>query len=257
MSGVSQAILFAALGKTRPRIRFLCVAGGGPAGVAGGGAGGMLEQAGNNLGTGTYAVTVGVNGGDSSIAGIITTKGGGRGAEAAGWSPAGQSGGSGGGGSQRLNVVGDGTVTNPAAPGIAGQGNGGGLSWTDDQNMAYAHGGGGGGAGGAGGGQLGAGGPGGVGRQSDITGSNVYYAGGGGGGGLSLGGTPGPNGSPGAGVYGRGGQGYGGSGLAGVVIFRYAYPVQAGSGGTVTQLGGEWIHTFTASGNFIWNPPPA
>jgi hypothetical protein len=41
-----------------------------------------------------------------------------------------------------------------------------------------------------------------------------------------------------------------GSGGSGIVIARYLGSQRA-SGGTVTQLGGYTIHTFTSSGNFL------
>ena len=266
MSGVSQAVLFAALGRTRPKLRFLVVAGGGGGVYGGGGAGGMLEQSGNNMGSGTYPITVGAgggsggNGGDTAIQGVITVKGGGFGAAQA--PNAGGFGGSGGGACAEYNsnIPPPNTTTGIPGAGIAGQGHGGGTGQVNIATDGWYSGGGGGGAGGAGADSFRVGGTGGVGRTSDITGTNTYYAGGGGGGGgndNSGGDVPG---SPGAGVYGRGGQGGrfgGGAGQKGVVIIRYEGPTQAGSGGTVTRAGTDYVHTFTSSGNFVWNPAPA
>jgi hypothetical protein len=111
---------------------------------------------------------------------------------------------------------------------------------------------------------------------SNITGSNTYYGGGGGGAGGagyegSAGGIGGLGGGGGAGT-GRsqnnwsnatantgGGGGGGGvewcgtiycqssSGGSGIIIVRYTSASQRFTGGTVTQTGGDFIHTFTSS----------
>lgn len=130
----------------------------------------------------------------------------------------------------------------------------------------------------------GAGGPangnfGGIGKPSDITGTTQYYGGGGagstsqiippslGGGGGSQGyafslglpgstivGTPGlPNTGGGGGAVvgdGRNVRGADQKGGTGVVIMRYQGAPQA-LGGIITTVGGDTLHTFTASGDFI------
>jgi len=111
---------------------------------------------------------------------------------------------------------------------------------------------------------------------SNITGSNVYYGGGGGGaGGAGYEGSPGGlGGLGGGGGAGTGnsqnnwsnatantGGGGGGGGVAwcgtiycqssdggsGIIIVRYTSASQRFNGGTVTQVGGDFIHTFTSS----------
>ena len=161
-------------------------------GGAGGGAGGFVET--NDLfGAALYTVSVGAgggggkkgssssadysgsNGGDTLIAAdgesFIKAYGGGGG----GGQTAGGSGGSGGGGSMLLS----GATVNPGGTNLleaAGQGFAGGSG---DKGT---YGGGGGGAGGAGADASTLNPVGGIGRASDITGEEVWYAGGGGGG---------------------------------------------------------------------------
>jgi len=197
---------FTFTGTTRTA-QYLCIAGGGGGGTGsyggGGGAGGFLENLSYQLSSGTYVVTVGAgaganaNGGDSSIATIVTSTGGGRGAVYAGQGAT--SGGSGGGGARD---------SSGGAAGIAGQGYGGG----GNVYLANAAGGGG-GAGGAG--QTGGGnssGAGGVGAYSSLSGTNTYYA------------TGGNGGNTGASLGQNTGAGGGGnnSGMNGIVIIRYA-----------------------------------
>ena len=225
---------------------YLIIAGGGGGGVgygAGGGAGGLL--------TGTYALTpstsytitvgsggaAGTNGANSSALSLTAIGGGGGGTGAAG--------GSGGGGAY---------LTGPGA-GTSGQGYAGGQGAGGTSGQSY--GGGGGGAGAVGGQAIynARGGDGGNGVQSDITGTNTYYAGGAGGTWQGIGGTAGVNGA-GNSNYGGGGGSYNPDpGQNGVVIIRYAYPTQRGTGGTVTSYTSGstkyWVHTFTTSGTFI------
>lgn len=93
---------------------------------------------------------------------------------------------------------------------------------------------------------------GGNGTAYDISGVSVYYAGGGKGGFVSD-----PGNSLGYDGYGAGGNGSnvcgpgGGPSIGGVVIVRYTSATQKATGGTVTQVGGDWVHTFTTSGNFV------
>jgi hypothetical protein len=54
-------------------------------------------------------------------------------------------------------------------------------------------------------------------------------------------------GGGGGGAYGAGTSGAGGSG---VVIIRYPDTYTQQAGGTITQAGGYWIHTFNANGTF-------
>lgn len=111
------------------------------------------------------------------------------------------------------------------------------------------------------------GGNGGNGTTSSISGSTSAYGGGGGGSGVALG-YGGSGGSGGGGsAYadgvvnsggGAGGGSYGGSftgytGGSGIIIVRYTSNIQRGTGGTVTTIGGDFIHTFTSSGVFTPN----
>jgi hypothetical protein len=117
-------------------------------------------------------------------------------------------------------------------------------------------------------------GSGGAGISSSITGSAITYGGGGGGGcannaaaagngnGGGGNGGKGAAGSNGAANRGGGGGGSGfnlgtnyiaGNGGSGVVVVRYLGTPQA-TGGTITQLGGYTIHTFTSSGTFAIIP---
>ena len=250
--------------------------------VAGGGAGGPYDGGGGGAGgyqTGTvslnptlsYTVTIGAGGagqtsntvatgnnGSNSQFGTLTASvgGGGGGSTGGGGSQNGAAGGSGGGGSYYNKSGGAGTV---------GQGNNGGVS----TGFAFG-GGGGGGAGAVGGAAVSStqGGAGGVGLSSSISGTSTFYAGGGGGGAdpgtttQALGGnggggnsafSRGNNGT--AGTANTGGGGGGGvevaqtgySGGSGIVIISYA-GAQQFSGGVVTSVGGNTIHTFTTSG---------
>ena len=116
----------------------------------------------------------------------------------------------------------------------------------------WGAGGGGGGFAGPGSGNSGtSGGYGGNGVYNDISGSMLPYSGGGGGG--ASGGAQGLRVS----TYGGGGYGAnnsggtsGGNGQNGIVIVRYTSPVQRGTGGVVTTIGGDYIHTFTSYGTF-------
>lgn len=220
----------------------LVIAGGGGGGVGsgggGGGAGGIVYLAAQSMSANRYTVTVGgggaaatvtlgSQGGNSSINGFTTAVGGGYGS---GYN--GGSGGSGGGG----GGVGAGNV---GGAGTAGQGSSGGNG-----NATSQSGGGGGGATVAGGpgiiGSAGAGGGGTVAYSSWAsvtgTGANGYYAGGGGGGahpswvaglgGLGGGGNGAATSNAVAGVAGTGSGGGGGAG-------NTAYPAASGGSGLV------------------------
>lgn len=194
------------------------------------GAGGLAYPAQPSLG--------GTNGANSGIyipgtSAIWSTGGGGGG----GPSQPGFSGGSGGGGG------------NNGAPG--GAGNAGGYTPSEGNNGGGAvdqyTSGGGGGAGGAGGTPF----TGGLGSNNTITGSSVYYSYGGWGGQ-----GPGTAGNTNTGGGGTGCssspyyEGYvGKNGGSGIVVLRYAAP-QIATGGTITNLTGNVIHTFTGDGFF-------
>jgi hypothetical protein len=242
---------------------YLMVAGGGSGNVnAGGGAGGLLQSTTTFTSGTSYAITIGAGGvnlgtanGGNTTAFSLTAVGGGSG---------GTSGGSGGG-----------AYLAGIPTGTAGQGNNGGAYLPQSGNTAS---GGGGGAGGAGAdatsGQSGAGG---IGIASSISGSSVYYAGGGGGGAwIANGGIV--YAAPAAGGSGGGGAGTsttsgtnatantgggggaaaqinygsnpGGNGGSGIVIISYP-GIQRGTGGTVTTVSNNTIHTFTTSGTYI------
>ena len=230
--------------------RTLVVGGGGAGGTStsttagaggGGGAGGFIDQT-QMIGAGSYTVTVGKggeaattlntvrgkNGSPSSFIGgsvsITAYGGGGGGAQSEGNEHDDDVDiGSGGGGSH------NGTESCDGGPGSS-QGNNGGKGGTKQ------YGGGGGGAG-ADGNNAGTAARGGIGKISDITGEDVYYAGGGAGGrtkgtngivgGNGGGGKGGSTGSPAddgddgfGGGGGGGGSSYAGSGGDGVVIVR-------------------------------------
>jgi hypothetical protein len=261
-------------------VEALVVAGGGGGGFemgGGGGAGGVLYSslvpvyAGN-----AYTVTVGAGGsgrtsnadnttnaGNSTFS-TLTAIGGGAGGNNSytydgtntGGRPMG--GGSGGGDGEGQTL----------APGTPGQGYAGGAAIEG----GYYHSGGGGGAGAPGNaGSTVGGGDGGIGLPFNISGNPSYYSGGGAGGTYSpsgptragrggLGGGGGGNfnaaGSAATANTGGGGGGgsyspssAGGAGGSGIVIIRYAGPQKA-SGGTITSVNGDTVHTFTTSGTF-------
>ena len=245
-------------------VNYLIVAGGGggPGAGGGGGAGGMLTGASIQVTPGTqYSISVGA-GGSAGVAGTnstgfgFTAIGGGRGGDVNNNNSG--TGGSGGGGGRTS------TVATPGNSGTAGQGFPGGAGNTTAPYPA-----GGGGGAGAAGGTPGTGSPtsgaGGVGLSSSLSGASTFYAGGGGGSGDSGanaagaggagGGGPGGSGPAGTGGTsntgggGGGGGGGGSSGGSGIVIVTYTGPIR-GSGGTITQSGGNSIHTYTASGTF-------
>jgi hypothetical protein len=227
----------------------LIVAGGGPGGsLSGGGAGGVLFTS-IQLNPGNTSIIVGDggssnnNGQNSSFGSVISTGGGAGG----NFSAPGGNGGSGGGGS-------------PSGSGTTGQG-------FDGNNQVGIAGGGGGGAGQKAPGQFGGsgsffslftttagsplgwfGGGGGGARVSTIIG--LGGIGGGGNGGVDNGITFGITGSVNSG--GGGGGDYfgpgGAKGGSGIVIIRYPGPPIA-TGGTITQVDGDTIHTFTETGS--------
>jgi hypothetical protein len=253
-------------------------------GGGGGGAGGYLTGSVSLNPTLSYTIVVGaggsggvtntapaVIGNTSSISGtgisITNSVGGGAGGGSAiiptvGAINTGGAGGSGGGG-------GNSSPGASGGAGTSGQGNTGGSSSGSPND--YGAGGGGGASAVGGNGTSSSTGNGGAGTASSITGSSVTYAGGGGGGngynggggggsagtgGSGGGGNGGAQGSAGTANTGGGGGGGnwaasspngGGKGGSGIVIISYA-GAQQFSGGIVTSVGGNTIHTFTTSG---------
>jgi hypothetical protein len=236
---------------------------------------------------GTFSGTAAQSGSNSSISGTgittVTSIGGGRGASSD--TSSATSGGSGGGG-----LRGRGGGAPPGTPygdktagaGTANEGYAGGNAPADNTQQHAAACGGGGGAGGVGliGVDPNISGNGGIGLAVSISGSSVYYAGGGGG----LASTDTGNATPGVGGLGGGGNGgkynrqttgavsatagtpntggggggnyYAetiGTGGSGIVIISYTSATQLFTGGTVTQSGGNFIHTFTGDGTFRAN----
>jgi hypothetical protein len=239
-------------------VRVLVVGGGGSGfsigeATGGGGAGGFIEKTiPLFIASSTYEVFVGAGGivatGTASyfnVAPTVLTAYGGGGANR---NARGLDGGSGGGGA-------GGQV---GGNGISGQGFAGG------QGAGFPFSGGGGGAAGTGS-SAADGSAGGPGKESDISGVLTYYAGGGGGcnspaapGGIGGGGAGGlansgfgTAGAPNTGGGGGGAGGNsrrGGAGGSGIVIIRYpGLPIA--TGGTITSVGGDTIHTFTATGS--------
>jgi hypothetical protein len=243
----------------------------GRGGAGGGGGGGVIELSSFSLALGTYPIVVGgggaaqTSGSNSSFKGQTAIGGGSGGSATISGNTAPAIGGSGGGGVGLTTV---GTQPNSVgAVGTAGQGNQGGTGGT----VAISAGAGGGGANSVGGnggnGASSAGGAGGGAKSSSISGTATNYGGGGGGGnnggaggvggsGAGNGGVT--NGAGGAGTANRGGggggagagAGTGGAGSSGVVIIRYPGAPKA-TGGTITTVGSDTVHTFTSSGNLV------
>ncbi len=272
-------------------VTYLVVGGGGGGGgrVGGGGGGGGIKTGTITLASGSYAIAVGTggaggianpstsldkggNGTGSSITGgttsIITHGGGGGGFSMGSGDRTGSSGGSGGGAGY--------SASTPMAGGssYAGEGHDGGAVATPGQGWA-AGGGGYSTAGGTGSGSRA--GDGGAGLVSTISGSSVTYGSGGGGGpelgytiqggfggsgagdgnyvgGANSKGTNGRGGGGGGGGY-DGDAGFsapGGPGGSGVVIISYPVgSITGATGGTITTVGGNKIHTFTSNGTFV------
>lgn len=241
--------------------RLLVVAGGGGGGRyygGGGGGGGVYEDNDYNLTNTSHSVVVGnggaaspstgvgSTGGNSSFDSIVMRGGGGGGGSSSGGS-AGLSGGCGGGGGG--NGIGAGGIGLDNFNGGTNQGNGGGAGGGGASEAGYTD-------------FDPRGGDGGEGISSDISGVAVVY-GSGGGGSASLIGNGGTNAGNGASdsvvasapVANLGGGGGGGSnpraasaGAAGVVIIRYG-GTQRFTGGSITSVGGDTVHTFTSSGS--------
>lgn len=268
-------------GATAVTSTYLVVGGGGGGGgqyyAGGGGAGGYLTGTMSLNPSLSYTVTVGAGGvagnaarggsGGSSVFNAITASGGGGGgANAASGQQDGASGASGGGGaSYGVSTTGAGGAGNTPSTSPS-QGNNGGSGNVGSGSSYNAAGGGGGGSGGTGSNaSVAVGGNGGAGTSNSISGSALFYAGGGGGGaeagtGGTGGSSVGGNGQVGTGTAatagtanrggGGGGTGYsanGGNGGSGVVIISYS-GAQKFSGGIVTSVGGNTIHTFNTSG---------
>lgn len=250
------------------KVKALIVGGGGGGGTwggGGGGAGGLQYNSDVSVSTQTYPVVVGAGGaasnnGSSSSFNSITANGGGAGGN---FDNEGNSGASGGGGGGALSGGGK-------NGGSATQGNSGGKSSSSITSTLISAGGGGGSSVAGGNASAGTPGNGGNGTANSISGSSVTYAGGGGGGGNSggaggtggtggggAGGSSGGNGVAGTANTGGGGggggvtSGNGAAGGSGIVIISYLTGALAATGGTITTVGLETIHTFTSSGSFI------
>ena len=264
----------------------LIIGGGGAPGTTGGeggggGAGGFQEYnsaylvkgkvytvtiGGGGGGTSNYAVRAG-RGAPSSIKGAnlqcMPSAGGGPGATYPAQSPTGKGfgiggdGASGGGGGGNYNSNSE-RPMHYGGKGIGGQGTDGG-----DGMWASGYGGGGGGgagqAGGSGNNSNGNAGNGGNGLQSDITGTNTYYAGGGAGNSTATDGTGGQGGggdtntSGTANTGGGGGAGNNVGGGSGVVIIRVLTTDYSGTttgSPTVTTDGSHKVIKFTGSGTY-------
>ena len=158
----------------------------------------------------------------------------------------GKMGGSGGGGGPAQSNESGG----PGGRDVPGQGfeGGSGINSKGTNPRRDAGGGGGGGAGGAGSNAFNGGADGGDGEFSDITGTNLRYAGGGAG----VGSNSNPQPGNGHDKPGGGGTIYGGTttGQDGIVVFRYtlADVTHSYTGGVITDVDGDRIHTFTSSG---------
>lgn len=271
-------------------IDYLVVGGGGAGGglndataaAGGGGAGRVLESSGS-VSVGTYAVTVGAGGsggvgigatGSSSIiASVATAEGGAGGGDGTGANGANAVGGGSGGGGGANTATAAGT----GGTGATGGNNGG--NGAQDVTNSFGGGGGGVSAVGANGSTASeVAGAGGDGTSSSITGTATNYGGGGGGGssksddsyglgGSGGGGRGGRSGSaPVAGTANTGGGGggagagtpvSGASGGSGIVVISYATGSAYAKGGTITQVGANTVHTFTADGVFelLWINP--
>jgi hypothetical protein len=227
--------------------------GGGSAGAAlvgggGGGAGGLISTS-ANLNTGTWTVTVG-QGGAAGVGGLnsgangtntvltsgattYTAIGGGAGSG----NTTSYDGGSGGGIPGGSGTPGQALQPSSSSGGLGSNGSLGSGSYGGSPCDAGS-------GGGAGGGSAG--------YSNSISGSAVTYSAGGAGGAAY--GTN--NGSAGA-TYGSGGGGGGGQGYAGAtgangaIIISYAGSQKA-TGGTVTTVGANTVHTFTANGTFTY-----
>jgi hypothetical protein len=244
---------------------YLAVAGGGQGGyinstiytlgnvsdVCGGGAGGFLSGSIIFQTSGSYQITVGTggnrsgdrfagaSGGNSSIGFDVLAFGGGGGSAVYDVTPPfnsinrGSNGGSGGG---ATGLTGD----NTALTGVAGQGFAGGVGLVQNSDAA-----GGGGAGGVG--NAGQGNNGGIGRTSSISGTLTTYSKGGNGRTSNPGVINTEVGSGGRGEWAA--SSVNTRAVNGIVIIRYPGSQKA-TGGTITQSGGDTIHTFTSNGVF-------
>lgn len=246
--------------------RMLLVGGGGGSsinlnGAGGGGGGGMIDLTGQAVaGATTYTVTVGTGGsggttavdpgyGNSSSFGALATAWGGgkpaRGVANAtypGLPTAAGNFGTGGGGNGQLTGAGvAGAIGGFGHTGTPDQGSNGGVAWN---NSATAKPSGGGGGGGGDSGAVGAsaadgvGGNGGNGTQSNITGTNTFYAGGGGGG---------CRGGSGSGAV----QGTGGSGGGAAASFNGVLDGTDGLGGGAGGAASGRTGTAGAGGNGV------
>lgn len=217
----------------------------------GGGHGGRHREGNNNGTAGGSGGGAGNNGVRTGGAG--TAEQGNRGGDviiagAPNWASGG-----GGGAGQPGQDIQDGR-TDPGGTGGAG------IASSIEGNMYWYAGGGGGGVyngpagagsgglGGGGGGAASAGsaGLGGIGRSNGSNGAS---------GGGTSGGAAGAN-TGGGGGGGAWDQTFGGAGGSGIVVIRYPGPQRA-TGGTVTRVGGDTVHTFTTVGSSTFVPLPS
>ena len=225
-------------------IQYLVVGGGGKGAVlTGGGGGGFLSGSTSVVWKDVLNIEVGAgatieDGGDSYISSSLISGligGGGNGGQSgqpqgnnAGGSISG-TGGTAGGGGGGASQVGFNATTNGVEPVSAGRG-GVGLQWLDGN--FYAGGGGGG---------------------SGNPGVTLNAFGGDGGGGTGTGNYPYPSSITASVNTGGGSGGQNGNGGSGIVIIRYSTgSVKPAYGGTVTENGGYYYHTFTGSGQFTY-----
>ena len=226
---------------------YLIVAGGGGNAVgqggnreAGSGAGGMRTGSATIAKGVTYTITVGAggtgqaNGVNSSITGTglttISCTGGGKGGNSDN-APAGNGGNGGsGGGAWYINAAGT---------GVSGEGNNGGIGYSNDP-----YGGAGGGAGSAGGRETSAG----AGLASSITGTSVTYAAGG----VSNNYPSTTRDANGAANTGNGASGVGNGGSGVVIISTTTSAVSTTGSPTVTTNGSNTVYKFTGDGTITY-----
>lgn len=212
---------------------------GGSSGRAGGGGAGQLKQGMLALSSGTtLAIVPGVGGigvaasdgnpgSDTTIGSIVRALGGGYGASPT--NHGGNGGNGGGGGSTNSGSSAGGAGDHNGAVGLTFQGGGGGGTAADASGSI-----------------------GGPGTSSSISGAALTYGVGGNGNGSGF--TSSAPGSGGVGVDATGFptpgvDGAGDNGRAGIVVIAYLGAAKA-TGGTITSVGGNTIHTFTIPGTF-------
>lgn len=224
----------------------------------GGGGGGETHEGTVALTVQSYPVVVGVGGAGGMAIGVAGSESSFNGVTSDGGSPGGGGGANGGSGAVGGGGGGDDSTTSGT----------GGTGTTSTGGAGGSNGGGGGGGSrgnGANGPGFNTGGNGGAGLNSSISGTPTGYGGGGGGGAYATPGTNAYGGGTGATLTGAGGNatantgggggggrfGFdGGDGADGVVVISYPTDALTATGGTITVVGGQTIHTFVADGTF-------